>query len=207
MVKFDIQYPYGEKHEEFEKVTKSVTNSDLLLAEVGVNPYGDKENMDLCEKYSVSIDSFPVIKLFIGGDLNNVIDFTDEFTADSIIRFIRKHSGIKITLNMGLKEFDELAQRFIDLKTEEERIDSLNIAKQHLNQLTEQKLKKVAEIYVKIMEKVLKIGNEFIRSETQRLNGILSQKLTENKKNEIQTKLNVLLNFSTNDENWHKNEL
>lgn len=41
VVKFDISYPYGEKHEQFEEFSKAAAEvSNLLVAVVGVKDYG-----------------------------------------------------------------------------------------------------------------------------------------------------------------------
>ena len=40
---------------------------DLLLAQVGVQDYGDKLNEDLRERFSVKADDFPVFFLFKAG--------------------------------------------------------------------------------------------------------------------------------------------
>lgn len=43
IVKFDISYPYGEKHEQYEEFAKAASDvSNLLVAEVGVKDYGEK---------------------------------------------------------------------------------------------------------------------------------------------------------------------
>jgi len=46
VVKFDIAYPYGEKHEAFTAFSKSAhkATKDLLIATVGVKDYGELEN-------------------------------------------------------------------------------------------------------------------------------------------------------------------
>lgn len=42
IVKFDISYPYGEKHEQFEEFASAVGDiNNLLVAVVGVKDYGE----------------------------------------------------------------------------------------------------------------------------------------------------------------------
>lgn len=92
LVKFDIQYPYGEKHDEFGIVASSLKNNeDILIAEVGVQDYGDNENQDLADKYGVKKDDFPVVKLFLSKDLTKPIEFplTQDFKADNLKHFVR----------------------------------------------------------------------------------------------------------------------
>lgn len=41
-IKFDISYPYGPKHDEFEQFAKdAATQQDLLVGVVGVKDYGE----------------------------------------------------------------------------------------------------------------------------------------------------------------------
>lgn len=46
MVKFDIAFPYGEKHEAFGAFSKAAhkVTKDLLVATVGIKDYGELEN-------------------------------------------------------------------------------------------------------------------------------------------------------------------
>ena len=65
IVKFDVAYPYGDKHEEFAKVSKDGSAAeDLFVGEVGIKDYGDKDNEDLGERFGVKKDDYPVVFLF-----------------------------------------------------------------------------------------------------------------------------------------------
>lgn len=51
LVKFDIAFPYGAKHETFLQVAESsIHRPDFLVAEVGVKDYGDRDNEDLAKR-------------------------------------------------------------------------------------------------------------------------------------------------------------
>jgi len=208
LVKFDIQYPYGEKHDEFAKVAQMASNPSLLIAEVGVQDLGEKENMDLSHRYGVTKDNFPVLKLFIHGNLENAIDFNEEVKSDSIISFVRKHSGLRILLEKCLEDFDELAERFMSEHIgKEEQLRIVENAKHRSDGFTNEEHKRSADIYVKLMQKVIERGNQFIDSETERVKNIISGKLTDNKKNEMKGRLNILQSFSTKPLSAPKSEL
>lgn len=50
-MKFDVSYPYGEKHDAFTKLGSAYQYVDeLLVAEVPVKDYGDKDNEDLANR-------------------------------------------------------------------------------------------------------------------------------------------------------------
>ena len=64
-VKFDVAYPYGDKHEEFGKFSQDAAEiEELFVGEVGIKDYGDKDNTDLAEKFNVQKDDYPVVILF-----------------------------------------------------------------------------------------------------------------------------------------------
>ncbi|CAE8618971.1 unnamed protein product, partial [Polarella glacialis] len=65
LVKFDQSYAYGEKEDEFKLLAKhAYTAPNFVLAEVPVQEYGDKENDDLREKFSLTKEDFPAYFLF-----------------------------------------------------------------------------------------------------------------------------------------------
>jgi hypothetical protein len=92
LIKFDIQFPYGEKHEAFGRVAENLKNSDdIVVGEVNVQDFGDLENKDLADRFGLQNQEFPVVMLFRQNDLNKPIRFdsTEEFTADRIKQFVK----------------------------------------------------------------------------------------------------------------------
>merc|ERR1719473_708732 len=60
-VRFDKEYSYGDEHDAWKNFAAKVGDSsaDMLVADVGVSEYGDKDNSDLAEKFSIKTDDFP----------------------------------------------------------------------------------------------------------------------------------------------------
>lgn len=68
IVKFDVAYPYGPKHEAYLKMAEAVKFApEVLAAEVPIKDYGDKDNQDLADRFKVDKEKYPVIKLFMKG--------------------------------------------------------------------------------------------------------------------------------------------
>ena len=43
LVKFDVAYPYGDKHDEFAKISEEAAElPNVFIGEVGIKDYGDK---------------------------------------------------------------------------------------------------------------------------------------------------------------------
>lgn len=200
LVKFDITYPYGEKEDEYGKVAESARFSpDLLISEVGVQDYGDKENADIAERYDVSKDQFPVLKLFVEGKFEP-ITFSGEFKADEIRNFIKQHSDVRLVMDKCLPQFDELAEKFMAVADKEKKENILSEAKEVLSTISEDGEKRSADVYIKMMQKVIERGVGFIASERERVKNIKEGKITSIKKEEMQGRLNILHSFKLKDE-------
>jgi endoplasmic reticulum protein 29 len=195
-VKFDVAYPYGEKHDEFSKAAESTRGvQDLLVAEVNVKDYGDKDNQDLAEKYEVKAKDFPVLKLFRKG-IDQPETFTGEFKVDDIISFVKTHTGVYIGLPGCIEDFDKIAAEFIKIKDTKKREELLTKAKDMVEKgLETPKSTEYAQIYVKLMEKIIEKGDEFVKNEIQRVENIRKTKVSVDKKEGLQKRLNILQAF------------
>lgn len=66
LVKFDIAYPYGNKHDEYSKLAIEIGESksfDAVAAVVGIKNYGETTYNELVDRFAIG-DELPVIKLF-----------------------------------------------------------------------------------------------------------------------------------------------
>ncbi|GFY38666.1 endoplasmic reticulum resident protein 29 [Trichonephila inaurata madagascariensis] len=200
LVKFDITYPYGEKEDEYGKVAEAARFSpDLLISEVGIQDYGEQENSDIAERFGVSKDDFPVIKLFVEGE-SEPIAYSGDIKADDIKNFIKKHSNVRLVLNKCLPKLDELAEKFMAASKYDERQAILSEANQIASGITSTEEIKYTDVYIKMMQKVLERGDGFIASEKERVKNIKDGKITAAKKEEMQGRLNILQSFIKKDE-------
>lgn len=194
LVKFDTSYPYGDKQDVFTKVAQDVVGtSELLVAEVPVQDFGEKENSALAEKYGISKSDFPALRLFKSSTEDPVV-FKQDWKENVIKQFIRQESGIRLVLDKCLPEYDELAERFM-VASVADRKDILKQATSSANSLPTQDQKVIADNYIKLMEKVIERGDKFIASENDRVQNLLKGKISSAKKTQLQARLNVLSSF------------
>ncbi|CAB3370004.1 Hypothetical predicted protein [Cloeon dipterum] len=195
LVKFDIAYPYGAKHDEFLKVAEaSHLQSDLLIADVGVKDYGDNENADLAKKFEVKKEDYPAVKLFVQGK-DAPIDFKGkDFNADELKKFIRSNSGVYIGLPGCLEKFDAIAIKFASSDVAQRKV-LLREAEDLWDKATGKSEQKAAETYVKTMRRVIEKGEEFVANEVKRVQNLLGGKISKEKKEEISVRLNILNSF------------
>ncbi|XP_012252614.1 endoplasmic reticulum resident protein 29 [Athalia rosae] len=202
LVKFDVAFPYGEKHEEFAKVAAATKDSiDLLIAEVGVKDYGKKENSDLAQRYGITKDDYPAVRLFLQGKTEPIpfIQKTDsDFTAENLKRFIRAQSDVYLGLPGCVEQLDRLAEEF-KTSQDKERQEILGKAKIFEETLPEEH-RKAAQVYVKTMERILERGDVFVQLEQSRLEGLLNGKISKDKKRNMEERRNILQSFAHRDE-------
>lgn len=202
VVKFDVAFPYGDKHEQFGKVAASTKDSqDLLVAEVGVKDFGNKDNADLAKRYNIKKEDFPAVLLFLQGKtepLKFIAEKDSDFTVDNIKRFIKSKSGVYLGLPGCIEQLDRLAEQF-KASAESEKQEILNKAKVFEETLPEAQ-RAAAKVYVKTMERIFERGDIFVQTEQTRLEGLLKGKLSEEKKRTMEERRNILQSFTYRDE-------
>lgn len=101
-----------------------------------------------------------------------------------------------MVLDGCIPELDQLAEMFgqdeIDRQTREQLLQD---ATRQVDKLNEN-LHKSGQVYVKIMQKILDKGHDFVQSESERVSKILREKLSPIKKKDLEGKLNILQSFA-----------
>ncbi|XP_014669165.1 PREDICTED: endoplasmic reticulum resident protein 29-like [Priapulus caudatus] len=200
-VRFDTTYPHGDEHEEFKKVVEQAkSNEGLLVAEVGIADYGEKENSDLGDRYKVNQDDFPVYMLFNKDDPDAPIRHKGHYNADALKKFIRENTGLFLGLHGCMKAYDDIAMEFMpaDAKLREQLIEKAEAKGETLENAGD---KKSAEIYVKYMKKMAdKFGGDaedFVAKETKRVERLRDDDHTAAKKKvQLNAQSNILHSFS-----------
>lgn len=109
LVKFDIAYPYGDKHEAYAKLAAEIppVNGDFVVTVVGIKDYGNKENSKLAERFGVA-DKYPVIKLFRNGNADEWIDYPNGETLQllSISRISELNGNVSMGFFVDRSECD-----------------------------------------------------------------------------------------------------
>ncbi|XP_005102188.1 endoplasmic reticulum resident protein 29 [Aplysia californica] len=195
LVKFDETYPYGKKQDIFKEVAKaSLKQPNLLIAEVQVADYGDKDNSDLAERFGIKKEDFPAYRLFIKGNSKDQIKYTGNSEDEGAIKtFVMRESGLYIGRPGCLEEFDRLVKEFYgDADKRDAVLKKAEAAAEKLNSDEE---KASADMYIKTMRKIIEKGDNFVESEVTRVEKLRSGKVSDKKKEQLGDRLNVLSTF------------
>jgi len=199
LVKFDVAYPYGDDHEEFAKIAKEASeNSELFVGEVGIKDYSDRDNERLGKRFDINKEDYPVAILFIKNDkgATDFVRFTGKFTAENLKKFIRKNSGIYLPLQGCIEGFDKLVDKLLIAEKDEQK-NVLKEAEDLWDKTHGPKMSKRADVYVKIMRKIVDTNTEFVHKEIERVKKLLKGKISAEKKEELEEKMNILKSFAS----------
>eukprot|EP01065_Artemidia_motanka_P035808 TRINITY_DN43697_c0_g1_i1.p2 TRINITY_DN43697_c0_g1~~TRINITY_DN43697_c0_g1_i1.p2 ORF type:complete len:338 (+),score=148.66 TRINITY_DN43697_c0_g1_i1:95-1015(+) len=100
LVKFDIEYPYGDKEDEWKKLAARVgrrKQAGLVIAEVGVQDYGeDKYNEKLRDRYGIKSGDYPAVRLFRRKTEQPAASFSGTFDEKGLADFIKEQLSIDL---------------------------------------------------------------------------------------------------------------
>jgi len=191
IVRFDKEYAYGDEHDAWKDFAKKVgeSSASLLSCDVGVSEYGDKDNADIAERFSIKTDDFPQYRLWLkgsGSDKSPVV-YSGEKKSDAFLRFVQEKAGVWIGLPGQVKELDAIAKKF---GTAADKTGLVAEAKA-LGMSDE-----AAKYYLKVMDKAAADGG-FISKETARLQKMIDDgSVKPAKKEQFGRRLNVLSSFA-----------
>jgi len=212
LVKFDKNYAYGDKEDEFKELCKLAYKvPDFSIGEIPVAEYGDKDNDDLRLRFELKVDDFPVYFLFKGSAESNIRyeGFSDpvaskpatwddeedgpweppmlsDITAENLAKWLRQQ-GVKFPSIGTIAELDEVVKAFLQNGFKDSFIkEAKSLAG------GDHKEDPKAPVYIRIMEKVKERGVEYVGSETARVKKIMAGNLTPEKKAQLTEKLKIL---------------
>lgn len=113
---------------------------------------------------------------------------------DNLRRFVRQNSDLYLGLAGCIKEFDELAVKFVR-SSADDRQSVLADTEERAAALEGNKVD-IAKVYVAFMKRVAERGTTFVEAEKQRLKKILNGKVSDAKKDDLKRRLNVLESFT-----------
>jgi len=194
-VRFDKEYSYGDEHDAWKDFAAKVGGSSaaMLVADIGVSEYGDKDNSDLSDRYSIKSDDFPQYRLWLKGSASSAdpMVFKGEKKADAFLRFSQEHAGVWVGLPGQIKELDALAKEF--MSGDKAKVTAK--AEAALKAL-DAKDAETGKYYVKVMSKATEKG-DFVKKEQDRLQKMIDDgSVKPAKKEQFGRRLNVLSSFA-----------
>ena len=201
LVKFDKQYSYGDGEDCFKETAEKVgeLKTNLIVAEVGKQEYGDEENKALHERFNIDKDAWPVYKLFPKGGGDPIDGPTksegskDEQKA-ALGSFIKVNTGLSVFIGKGqIGAFDDLAEKFVGgdkgaLAAAEKLLGDKEV-------VTDDDDKSNAEYYIKTMKRVNDKGADYPKTELARLKKMVGEKVSDKKKALFTNRINILSSF------------
>jgi endoplasmic reticulum protein 29 len=195
-VRFDKEYSYGDEHDAWKEFAKTVgeSSADMLVADVGVSEYGDKDNSDISDRYSIKSDDFPQYRLWLKGSAATAapVSFAAAKKSDEFLRFIQEKAAVWIGMAGQVKALDDLAKEFVSAS------DKAAVFKkaEAVAKAVDEKDAESAKYYVKVMGKAV-ADDGFFNKETERLKKMIDDgSVKPAKKEQFGRRLNMLSSFS-----------
>lgn len=127
--------------------------------------------------------------------MNVMLRFDDEFKVDNLKSFVRQRAGIYLPLPGCVEELDLLADKLMSTTDAGTKGKIIVEAEKTRDKLTEEKSKK-ADIYIKVMHKIVGEGEAFIDKEMERVKKVMEGKISDAKKKQLEERINILKSFA-----------
>mmetsp|Transcript_14571 Transcript_14571/g.41636 ORF Transcript_14571/g.41636 Transcript_14571/m.41636 type:complete len:256 (+) Transcript_14571:96-863(+) len=205
-VRFEKEYPNGEKHEAFRALATNSAGADVIIGNVEVGLYDEKRNQDLAERYSykrrgkdldyTDMDNlFPRFRYFPANGGED-FDYTDVVTVDAITLFLKTHANVYFGMKGTLRNFDQYAAEFVR-GDDSGKVATLATARGESSIAPDANMD-AARHYVRIMERTQEKGADWPQKEYDRLKEIINGgKMSRDKRADLQLKMNRLSSFIT----------
>lgn len=193
IVRFDKEYSYGDEHDAWKEFAKTVgeSSADILVCDVGVSEYGDKDNSDLATRFAISSEDFPQYRLWTKGtdSSKEPVKFSGDKKSDEFMKFIQSNAGVWVGLPGQVQELDVLAKEFVSATNKAEVIAKAGSLK------LDDKDVDSAKYYTKVMTKAA-ADAEFVTKEVARLKKMMDDgSVKADKKAQFGRRLNMLSSF------------
>lgn len=196
IVRFDKEYSYGEDHDSWKAFAKTLgeSSADALVCDVGVSEYGDKDNADLAQRFSVKPEEFPQYRFWTKGSdsSSDPVKYSGEKKTDAFLRFMQEKAGVWVGLPGQIKEFDALIKQFL------KATDKAPVLERAAAAASAVSIKDAdgAKYYLKILGKAA-ADDGFIAKENARLKKMLADtSVKAAKKEQFGRRLNMLSSFA-----------
>lgn len=104
-------------------------------------------------------------------------------------------AGLWLGLPDCLQQFDLLVTKFYKASDNDKRTAVVTEAEKEAEKLKDAMEKNSADVYIKTMKKVLEKGESFIDDEVKRVEKIRDGKISDKKKEQLSSRLNILTSF------------
>eukprot|EP01062_Namystynia_karyoxenos_P052118 TRINITY_DN4141_c0_g2_i1.p2 TRINITY_DN4141_c0_g2~~TRINITY_DN4141_c0_g2_i1.p2 ORF type:complete len:325 (+),score=143.22 TRINITY_DN4141_c0_g2_i1:96-1070(+) len=218
LLKIDKEYPYGEKEDEWRRLSERIADSgdlgSFVLAEVGVQEYGeDKYNEAVAQRFGVKPADYPAFRLLAKGAAEPV-PYDGPVTVEGLSRFLAEKAGVNVPLprlSGTIAALDDLAAEFTKAEGVQEQRGVLQRAKGAAKELPAPQQAN-AKYYLSVMKKMLAraqgegviVGcsddEAVTECERKRIGKQLKDRKTaKEKKKELSDSLNILQSFQRQD--------
>ncbi|KAF6021767.1 wbl [Bugula neritina] len=119
----------GVVNTEFKNFAESTgTQPEVIAATVPLLDGGHQENWEIAQRFNLSMDRLPVIKVFVRG--KEVAHMEEVTNCDDIRQLVREHTGLWIGRPGTLQYLDELVNEFMKTGQEKRREEIIELARQ-----------------------------------------------------------------------------